>query len=353
MKTRQVIWLVVIVVIAAGGIYWKLSENKSNLESQVAFAQKKVEAIPVKVKKAKMMKLERQVQSNGTLQANQQLTVVSETQGKVIHLYKDLGDYVKKGEVIAKVEDETIAASVMVAEANVDQQEKDIKRYKRLNEGNAITKHDLEQAEIGLKKAKADLIKARKALDNTSVTAPIPGIINKKFITEGQFLGGGTPVCEIVDNAKIKLHVSVDGSDIYHIDKGQKVDVKIPVFPDSTFRGTVTAIGVKADRAMKFDVEITLNNSGPVTLKSGLFAEVHFPFTAKESLVIPSAAIPGSMENPRVFVVENGKAVRKDIVTGISNNDVIEVISGLKPGEQVIYSGQLNLAGGENVKIVN
>ncbi|HYX10184.1 MAG TPA: hypothetical protein VE912_25880, partial [Bacteroidales bacterium] len=130
MKTRQVIWLVVIVVIAAGGIYWKLSENKSNLESQVAFAQKKVEAIPVKVKKAKMMKLERQVQSNGTLQANQQLTVVSETQGKVIHLYKDLGDYVKKGEVIAKVEDETIAASVMVAEANVDQQEKDIKRYK-------------------------------------------------------------------------------------------------------------------------------------------------------------------------------------------------------------------------------
>jgi len=104
---------------------------------------------------------------------------------------------------------------------------------------------------------------------------------------------------------------------------------------------------------MKFDVEITLNNSGPVTLKSGLFAEVHFPFSAKESLVIPSAAIPGSMENPRVFVVENGKAVRKDIVTGISNNDVIEVISGLKPGEQVIYSGQLNLAGGENVKIVN
>ena len=103
---------------------------------------------------------------------------------------------------------------------------------------------------------------------------------------------------------------------------------------------------------MKFDVEITLDNTGDIALKSGLFAEVEFPVHSQESLVIRKESITGSMEKPQVFVVENGKAVLKDIVTGASNEEYIEVISGLSEGDQVIYSGQINLAGNEQVKIV-
>lgn len=353
MKIIRNIIIVVLAVAVVGGIYYQLKKNKAQMTHEIEVAGQKVKAIPVKVENAKISTIDLKISSNGTLESNDQLTVVSETQGKITHVYKDLGDVVKKGDVIVKVEDETIAASVMVAEANLEQQQKDIERYKRLNEGNAITKHQLEQAEIGLKKAKADLIKAKKALDNTSITAPIRGTINKKMVTEGQFLAGGMPVCEIVDNHQLKLHVKIDGNDIYKIQKGQDVSISVPVFPGDTIPGKVTAIAVKADRAMKFDVEVTLDNTHKVALKSGLFAEVRFPVQAKETLVIRKESITGSMEKPQVFVVENGKAILKDIVTGASNEEYIEVISGLSEGDKVIYSGQINLTGNEQVKIIS
>ncbi|HKJ43323.1 MAG TPA: efflux RND transporter periplasmic adaptor subunit [Sunxiuqinia sp.] len=352
MKLGRSIIIVVVVLLVAGGIYFQLHRNKQHLNNEIAIAERKIDAIPVKVDTAKWSTLDQTVISNGSLEANDQLTVVSETQGKITHVYKDLGDPVQKGDVIVKVEDETIAASVMVAEANVEQQQKDIERYKRLQEGNAITKHDLEKAEIGLKKAKADLIKAKKALSNTSITAPISGVINQKFITEGQWLNGGKPVAEIVDNHQLKIHVKIDGNDIYKIQKGETVNVSIPVFPERTFPGKVTAIAVKADQAMKFAVEISLDNPKDVDLKSGLYAEVDFPVKSKKGLVIPKESIVGSMEKPQVFVVENQRAVLKYIVTGISNDSQIEVISGLNEGNLVIYSGQLNLSGNEKVKII-
>jgi len=353
MKSVRNIIIAVIILIAIGGIYFQLKRNKTKINSEVAMAAKEVDAIPVKVERAKISEIKLNIQSNGSLEANQQLTVVSQTQGKIIRLYKNLGDAVRKGEIIAKVEDETISAAVMVAEANVDQQKKDIERYKRLSEGDAISKHDLEQAQIGLKKAEADLIRGKKELSNTSITAPISGIINQKFITEGQFLSGGTPICEIVDNHQLKLHIKMDGNDIYQTSKNQTVNVNISVFPNRTFTGKVTAVAVKADQSMKFDVEITLNNSKEVVLKSGLYAEVQFPVTTKKCLVIRKESITGSMEKPRVFVVEKNKAVLKNIEIGTSNDDYVEIVSGLNNGDEVIYNGQLNLDNNDQVKIIN
>jgi RND family efflux transporter MFP subunit len=352
MKIRKSIWIIPIILIPIAGVYYQLNKNKKEINSVIAFTARQIDAIPVKIETATRSTIDSKIKASGILEANNQLIVVSETQGKIIHLNKDLGDWVQKGEVITKVEDEIVTASVMVAEANVEQQAKDIERFKRLSEGDAITKHDLEKAEIGFKKAKADLITAQKSLSNTSITAPISGVINQKFVTEGQFLSGGMPVFEIVDNNQLKLHVKIDEDDIYKIEKNQNVNVSVPVFSNHIFPGKVTAIAAKADQAMNFSVEITLNNTGGLALKSGLFAEVEFPVQLKDRLIIRKECISGSMEKPQVFVVENSKAVLKNIVTGISNDKYIEVISGLDEGSRVIYSGQLNLGGNEQVKII-
>jgi len=351
MKLKNIIIAVTILVVV-GGIYFLLRKNKQETKHEIAIAARKIGAVPVKVEKAHMAIIHQTITSNGVLEANNQLIVVSETQGKILHVYKHLGDYVRKGTVIAKVEDQTIRAAEMVAEANYKQNETDVKRYERLSKGDAISEHQLEEAKIGLEKAKADYIKAKKAWDNTSITAPISGYINKKFITEGQFLSGGMPVCQIVDNHILKLHVKVDGNDVFHIKKGQIVHINVPVFPGRTFKGKVTAIGVEADQAMNFDVEIKLKNNHGVPLKSGLYAEVNFPVQSKRCLVISKNNIIGSRIKPQVFIIKNNRAILTNIVTGVSNNKDIQVISGLKAGDEVIYNGQLNLTGNETVKII-
>lgn len=351
MKKSGIIALVAaIAVIGLMGL--KLAGNKKQFRENIAFAQRKIEKIPVSVEEADKGVLAKNVAATGTLEASEVLNLVSETQGKIIYIYKEKGDRVEKGEVIAKVDDEVISANVLTAEANYEQMQKDVERLTRLSEQNAVTKHDLEQAGIGLKKAKADLISANKALGNTSIKAPIAGYINNDFITVGQLLSPGSPVCEIVNNSKLKLNVRVSESDVYKLEKGQTVDVLLSVFPDRKFTGKITAIAEKADGAMKFNIEITLENDVKAHLRSGLYAEAEFNVKSEERIVLSKSCIVGSMENPVIYVVENGRAVKRSIIIGQSNDKQVEVLNGINTGEQVIVSGQLNLKDGDEVNVV-
>lgn len=223
----------------------------------------------------------------------------------------------------------------------------------RLEQGSAIAKHDLEKARIGLKKAEADLITARKALRDTKIKSPISGIVNKRLVENGQFVAGGMPICEIVNTAKLRIWVKVPEKDIFKLAKGQAVNVTIPAFPGKTFSGKINSIGEKADNAMKFDAEVVMDNQGgDQHLKAGLFSEVLIPVEASETILIEKTAITGSMKNPTVFVVEGDKAVKKEIITNESDEKFVEVVSGLKKEDKVVVSGQLNLNDGDRVKII-
>ncbi len=349
-RTRIIV--IAVLAIAAFFMVVKLKSNKKQFQDDIAFSQRKIEKIPVTVEKASKGIMSENVTATGTLEAADVLNVISETQGKIVKIYKEKGDYVKAGDVLVKVDDEVIAANVLTAEANYEQFQKDVERFTRLAGENAVTKRDLEQANIGLKKAKADLTTAQKALSNTAIKAPISGYINSDNITVGQFIAGGSIVCEIVNNSTLKLNIRISEKEVYRISKGQNVAVRLSVFPDKKFSGKITSIAEKADASMKFNVEITLNNNVQAQLKSGLYAEAELPIKNQENLIISKRCIIGSMESPVVYVVENGKAIRRELIVGQSNDKLIEVLSGLVEGEQVIVSGQLNLKDGDDVNIV-
>lgn len=353
MRNRKKLFAVVaILVVASLFTVYKLKSNKKEMKDNIAFAQRKVNNIPVIVETATTGVLSENVVATGTLEPSESLTLVSETQGKIVKIYKRKGDGVAHGQPIVKVDDEVISANVLTAEANYTQFQKDVERLNRLVNENAATKRDLEQAIIGMKKAKADLITAKKALSNTCIKSPINGFINNSNLSVGQYLAGGTPVCEIVNNSVIKLNVKVSEAEVYKIKQGQTVGVRLTVFPDKRFSGRITAIAEKADGSMKFNVEITLANSGSIRLRSGLYAEAEFPIKNENRLIIPKASIVGSMESPVVYVAQNGKAVKRTLIIGHSNDKQVEVLSGLSAREQVIVSGQLNLKDGDDINIV-
>ena len=342
-------FLIVLIVLA----YLKLKSNKEEIKAATTLASQTISEIPVKISTPKKGSINQQIFTTGTIGAIEELNVLSETQGKVTKVYKNVGDYVHKDEVVIEVDDETIAANVLVAEANYEQQKKDIERYKRLEQGEAIAKHDLEQAKIGLKKAEADLISAKKALRDTKIKAPISGIINKRMVEYGQFIAGGMPVFEVVNTAKLKIWIKVPEKDIFKVNKGQEVNISIPAIPGKTYTGRINAIGEKADNAMRFDVEVILNNPNDSShLKAGLFAEATIPVEATETIIIEKMALTGSRQNPSVFVIEGDKATKRDIITSESDDKYIEVVKGLEEGEQVVVSGQLNLHDGDRVKVL-
>lgn len=353
MKTmKRILFWAVLLVLVALGVY-KLNSNKEKVKTATTLASQTVAEIPVKVTMPRMGTISRQISATGIISASEDLTVLSETQGKIVKVNKNVGDYVRKDESVVEVDDETIAANVLVAEANFEQQKKDIERFERLKQGDAISKHDFEQAQIGLKKAEADLITARKALRNTKIKSPISGIVNKRMVEYGQFIAGGMPVCEIVNTSKLKIWIKIPEKDIFKLSKGQPANITIASLPGKTFSGKINSIGEKADNSMKFDAEIVMDNpDGNQHLKAGLFTEVKIPVEAAETIVIEKAALVGSVQSPSVFVVEGGKAIKREIVINESDDKYIEVINGLKNDEQVVVSGQLNLQDGERVKVI-
>ena len=353
MKTIKQILVPLIIIALVGLAAYRLNSNKEKVQATTALASQTVSEIPVKVVSPQTGTISKQISATGIISATEELIVLSETQGKVEKIYKNVGDRVQKNQVIVEVDDETIAANVLVAEANFEQQTKDIERLQRLEQGNAISKHDLEQARIGLKKAEADLITARKALRDTKIKAPISGIINKRMVENGQFVAGGMPICEIVNTSKLKIWVKVPEKDIFKLAKGQPVNVDIPAFPGKTFSGKINSIGEKADNAMKFDAEVVMDNSdGEQRLKAGLFTEIHIPVEASETILVEKTAIVGSMKSPSVFVIDGDKAVKKEIIINESDDKFIEVVSGLKKEDRVVVSGQINLNDGDRVKII-
>ncbi len=354
MKTVRQILIPALLIALILLAYLKLKSNKDEIMEATTLAAQTISEIPVKISSPRKGIINQKIFTTGTIAAIEELDVLSETQGKVTKVHKNVGDYVRKDEVVIEVDDETIAASVMVAEANYEQQKKDIERYKRLEQGEAIAKHDLEQAKIGLRKAEADLISAKKALRDTKIKAPISGIINKRKVEFGQFISGGIPVFEIVNTSKLKIWIKVPEKDIFKIAKGEEVNITIPALPGRAYTGRINAIGEKADDTMKFDAEVILNNSkdNSAHLKAGLFAEVTIPVQASETTIIEKTAITGSRQNPSVFVIEGNKAVKREIITNDSDDKYIEVINGLKEGEKVVVSGQLNLHDGDHVKII-
>ncbi|MGE0088597.1 MAG: efflux RND transporter periplasmic adaptor subunit [Bacteroidales bacterium] len=341
-----------LIVVAVVAVTMRLMGNKKQFNENIELVKRKVEQIPVSVDTVGFGMISQNVTATGVVEASQVLNLVAETQGKILHKYKEKGDRVTVGDVIAKVDDEVISANVITAEANYEQMEKNYERFNRLAKEDAVSKYDFEQAEIGLKKAKADLISARKNLNNTSIKSPISGYINNDFMTVGQYLSNNTSVCEIVNNSTLKINIKVADYEVFKIKKGDAVAVKIPVFPSLKFTGKIASVAELADAAMKFNVEVVLENDTQTHLKSGLYAEVELPIATSNRLVISKAAIVGSLEMPEVFVVENGRAKKQAIVIGQSNNTQVEVINGLAKNQLIIVSGQLNLKDGDDVKIV-
>jgi len=171
------------------------------------------------------------------------------------------------------------------------------------------------------------------------------------FIEQGSFVGGGMKIAEIVDVSRLKLVVRVSEEVVVKLKKGQKVKVKVDVFPEEEFDAAISLIAVKADYGGKYQIEITLSDKKNLPLKAGMFARAYFGGEERNSMVIPRKAIIGSIQSPKVYVVKEGKASLRSLKIGFHNSEKVEVTQGLEEGEQVVVNGQINLAEGTKVVI--
>lgn len=341
--------LTLAILIPVAAVIIILFMNKASRESQVE--KQVLDKVNVSVVPAAATTIKDGLVIVGTVQANNDITVLSETQGRTIRVFVKTGDRVSAGSPIAQVDDELKQAAFTTAKVNYEKAKKDLQRVESLYKEKNLSESDLENARLAASAAEAQYIVAKRTLSDTKITAPISGIITDRFINTGSMVAPGTPIAGIVDISTLKVKVNLPESDVFKIRAGESVNLFTDVYPGVQFSGKIETISSKADNAHTYPVEIRLSNSGKNPLKAGMFARVEFFSVGnRTALSVPRTSIISSIRNPQVYVVENNTAKLRDIVVGKQSGNMVEVLSGLKEGESVVVNGQNNLS--DNVKVI-
>lgn len=348
---KKIIISIVAIIVAGTAIAMVLSGNKKKNQDKVDFVNSGSGAAMVKVTTVSRQTMSLGFQANGTLAPNQDLKFVSENSGRVISIKVKEGDRVSAGQVLATIDAKYLSLEVEKATDTYEKLKIDHERYTKSYETGGVTKAQLDEIELQLRSAKNKLEEAKRKANDGYIKAPINGIINKKYIEVGAYLSPGTPLFDIVDVSSLKLNVLVTEQQVSQLKEGDHVKIVIPVFPDQTFEGVITFIAAKADNGLNFPVEIRMNNPKS-TVRAGMYATAKFESSEIISgIIVPRAAFVGSVSNNLVFVLEGDIAKERKVVAGRILGETVEVLEGLKEGEIIVITGQINLQDGSKVEV--
>lgn len=336
---------------AIAGTAFMLANNKEKMAAKVK--NDKLDAYPVSVAVVEERPLSHNLLLVGTIAANREVSVVAETQGRVVSLGFDMGDYKGAGAVLVQVDDELKAAAYKMAEANFEKAKKDVERFEALYKEKTATDVQLENVRLAYKNAETQLVVARRQYHDTKITTPVAGMITERKVEMGSMVQPGMAIATIVDISKLKVELNVPEKDAFILKTGGQVTISTDVYPGVTFTGTIRSISAKADVAHTYPVEISLANNSEHPLRAGMFGRVEFTSVQRErAVVIPREALVGSIKQPQVYVVNNGVATLRDLVAGVETGTHIEILQGLSKGETIVVNGQNNLRSDVAVSVV-
>lgn len=353
----KIIALVFLIVIVAGGAFFIVSgSSNGKADSEVQFKE-------VQVRRGNLRIV---VSANGTVQPIDRIEIKSKASGEIVELPVNQGDFIHRGELIARLDQRDERAAVAQARADLDiaiaeleQAERTFERRNQLFEKNLISAEERDQMELSLAIARSKKIqatttleRAQERLNESVVRAPIDGLILQKYVEKGQIIAsgvnsvsGGTPIVDIADMRSVYVAAGIDEIDIGKIKIGQPAVVVAEAYPDQKFKGQIVRIAPEArvdQNVTLFDVIVKVDNEEN-KLKSGMNASIEIYILSKDDVLLaPAIAFqavrdPQAKANERVVLLKDGsQSVPRTVTTGLSDLRQIEILAGLQEGDVLL-----------------
>ena len=306
------------------------------------------------------------IESIGTLNPCEEVTVSAEVEGVMKSVRVDEGTQISKGMLLASIDDSDYGLEVKRAEATLRQAEAtlentklEFKRKEALFKEELVTKQQyddvvtrLSLTEAEVERAKASLSLARLKFSKTKITSPIACVVKEKRVSAGDFVKNGTSLFVIIQPNPIKLRFTIPEKDVGKIKISQDVLLKVDGLPGSEFKGKVSIIYPHVEEKTRtLMVEALVPNNNGV-LKPGLFAKVIlYTGGEKDTIVVPVTSLLYEAEKVKVFVVEGDRAKEREVKLGSKYGEMMEIVEGIKEGEKVVAVGQQNLSQDAKVSI--
>jgi len=376
-RPRRRWWLWVVLLAVVAGLAYAVTQRP--------VAVRTVEARPAQVTEPRIL-----LNASGYVTARRDATVSSKVTGKVVEVLIEEGMKVEAGQVLARLDDTNVKASLALTEAmlaaskaalaetrvRVEEAQRELRRISALVAGKIATEADLDRAEAEVKSLEARLDKfaadttvadrevgvRRQELEDTVIRAPFAGVVTVKNAQPGEMIspisaGGGftrTGICTLVDMASLEIEVDVNESFIVRVTPGQVVEAALDAYSEWKIPCKVIAVIPTADRQKStVKVRIGFDQLDPRILPE---MAVRVAFLGSGSaepgeagVLIPRAALVSTDGRDTIWVVEQGRATRRTVTkTGAQEEDLI-VSAGLKPGDKVVIEGMARLRNGARV----
>ena len=378
MKKILIILIILILGIFAFRIVYKFT---AKIPLSIAQIQEK-EGIPVEVMKIKPDTLLKFINVTGRVGSEEEAYLSSKAGGRILKIYKDVGDTVKKDEKIVEIDTKSLEIQktqaenqVKIAESSMNQTkvqfenaQRDIERMQNLFKDGVISKKELEKFELNFQTAKqqhetasAQLEVAKDSLrivdtniQDHSIFAPFDGVVGIRKGDVGEVVGPGQLMLSLYNLEKLNAQVQVAENDISDVEIGQDARITIDALDGEELEGSVTKISGAPDSSTRlFDVHIGFKTI-PDNVKPGLFLRGKILVGSKENvLTLPTQVLSKKGSEYFVFVIEDNRAVEKKVELGDRTEEKAEIVSGIEVGMKVITFGKENVKADSLVKITN
>lgn len=383
-RSRAIYFWLVIFLAAAGGFAWfvqsgRLDELKANraaakVEAQAEAAARAARAAtiqlaPFEVTTIAPETLMETLKITGSLAPVRQVRLSSEVSAKIDAVEVRAGDAVHKGDVLVRFDTEAldiqltqVGANAEATRVQLEQARTDFGRTKDLVGRGISATNTLDKARSALDQLTATLAaqetlvaNAQRARDNALVTAPFDGVVSQRSVDPGQFVGTGTPLVTVVDLSSLEVEATAPVANAPDLAPGLSVDFTVEGFGDRVFTGTVERLSpVALEGSRMLPVYVSLSNESG-ELRGGMFASGRIVLEAKaDGIGVPAGALRRDAAGDHVIVIENNIAVRRPVELGRTwdGGAVLEITSGLAPGDVVVTEPLPELRPGDSVELV-
>jgi membrane fusion protein (multidrug efflux system) len=312
------------------------------------------DAVPVEIETARTGPVAAFLSYNSTIEVETAVDIYPETTGLVEKLLVEEGDRVKAGQILLQLEQDEQVVEVKDSEINLARLESTFNRSKELSERGLINAQEFESKRYDLEQARLRLERARIGLENTTVRAPVDGVVTERFVQPGARVAGGTKLFALMSLDDMIARVHVPGRYLAAVSEEQEARLSSDFLPGRSFDGWVKRISPVVDpKSGTFKVTVGVR-PGSEAPRPGLFVNVRIVTDRRESAVlVPKRAVVYDGGERFVFVVRDGKAARVRLAAGYEEGEAVEAISDITSGDPIVVLGQNALKDQSPVRVVN
>ena len=356
-RRKRTLWIVAaLLVLLVGGfsVVKVAASNAKGGKDEAKQEEKKKTPVPVSVAAVETGTISSYIRSTANLVSDNEVKVLTESDGRIARLFVDEGDWVTKGQTLATLDREDTGIDLAKTQVRSENARLVYERGERMLKEGLISQETFEKLRMENEMSRQEVAEARYRIGKTAIHAPFSGRITSRIVEQGQHLRAGEELFNLADFDPLVAYIHLPEREVLGLKTGREARITLKADEAVQFRGRIRQISPVVDPAtgtVKVTVEAV--NPLPAAVRPGGFVTIDVIRESRPGAVLlPRQAVLRELQSAHVFVARNGIAEKRPVQLGLEEGESVEVLGGVKPGERVIVAGQGSLKQGSPVEIL-